>query len=73
MADITLNEVIQLVDQLAPEELAALEEYLHNRATQQKLSIGEKKALLDSLVINVGEVLPGYSDRREDWYDDEGR
>jgi hypothetical protein len=73
MADVTFTEVLRLAEQLSPEEQAALVEYLHNLAKQRQLTVEEKKALFKSMMVDVGAVLPGYSDRRADWYDDDGR
>ena len=73
MADVTFSEVVRLAEQLKPAEQEALVEHLRALAKQRQLTAEEKKALLRSMIIDVGQVLPGYSDRRDDWYGDEGR
>jgi hypothetical protein len=63
---ITLNEVKQLADQLPPEEQIALVEYLQQQT--HRLTVDEKKALLDSLIVETGAWSADQSLRREDWY-----
>jgi hypothetical protein len=61
------------VERLSRQEQRELLKHLQTLADQRDLTVDEKKALLDSLVIDAGPISPYYSDRREDWYDDDGR
>jgi hypothetical protein len=72
MANITYDAVARLAEQLSPEEQLALIEHLQEVAKQRELSFEEWKALFDSLKIET-PIVGVFSDRRVDWYDDEGR
>jgi hypothetical protein len=48
-------------------------ESLLEKSNRERLTVEEKLALFDAMVIHVGQILPGYSDRREDMYGDDGR
>lgn len=66
-------KMLETVDLLSEEQKNDLTLYLHKQSENRDLTIPEKLALLKLIVIDLGPVLPGYSDRREDWYDDDGR
>jgi hypothetical protein len=70
---IPYETLIELVDQLPEDQKEKLVQHLLKKKEERELSIEEKLALLDSMVVSVGAILPGYSDRREDWYGDDGR
>lgn len=72
--EISFEKLLELVDQLDPEHEAALVRKLLMKRRPQELTPEEKIALLDSLRISV-PLAEGFdfSDRREDWYDDDGR
>jgi hypothetical protein len=72
MTAFTLDQVVELVDQLSPEEQTALTAYLLESARKRQLSAEEKIRLLRSAQIDVA-VLQEPSIRREDWYGDDGR
>ncbi len=72
MTDITLEQVIELADQLSPVDQTRLTAHLLTAARQRQLTAQEKIALLRSIQIDV-EVLEAPSVRREDWYGDDGR
>ena len=73
MAGITYEEVVRLAEQLAPLEQVALIDHLQLIAQRRRLTIKERKALFETLVIDLGPVSPDFSDRREDWYGDDER
>lgn len=73
-------QILELVKQLSREELTALSKHLDNlerkrlleSAQQRELSPDEKITLIRLTAVDV-PVNPNFSDRREDWYDDDGR
>jgi hypothetical protein len=72
MADITLEQIVELVDRLTPQEQTQLTTHLLESARKRQLSIQEKMSLLRAAQIEV-EVITEPSIRREDWYDEDGR
>lgn len=72
MANITFDELVDLVDQLSSDDQIALMEHLQERTKQRLLSVDEKMRLLRTAQIDV-EVNQEPSVRRQDWYDDDGR
>ena len=64
---IPYETLIALIDQLPDDQQRDLLRRLLDKASARPLSVDERLALLDSLTIDAGAVLPGYSDRREDW------
>jgi hypothetical protein len=72
MGQITYDEVVKLVDQLSPTEQQSLIAYLQSLAKRQSLNKEEWKALLKASVLSIPAGEP-FSDRREDWYDEDGR
>ncbi len=70
---IDYEQLVALVEQLSPEQQTDLLARLLEKSRTRQLTSQERKALLESMTIDLGEVLPGYSDRREDWYSDDGR
>lgn len=72
MTYIVYDAVVKLAEQLSPEEQQALIEHLQGIAKQRQLNFDEWGVLLDSIKFNVS---PGaeFSDRRADWYGDDGR
>ncbi|MBN2303939.1 MAG: hypothetical protein JXQ72_05655 [Anaerolineae bacterium] len=73
MVGVTYEEVVRLAEQLAPPEQKALIEHLQLIAQRRQLTIQERKALFETLITDLGPVSPDFSDRRVDWYDDDGR
>ena len=73
MASIFYEDVVSLVDKLTPEEQQALVKHVLEKPKPRKMTAEEFSAWLESLTFDAGAVLEGYSDRREDWYDDDGR
>ena len=71
MANITFDELVELVDQLSSDDQIALMEHLQQRAKQRVLSVDEKMRLLRAVQLRI-EVNQEPSIHREDWYDDEG-
>jgi hypothetical protein len=72
MAQITFEEVVKLAKQLSPAEQQALITYLQRLAQQGTLGDEEWKTLLDSSKVSIPPG-PNFSDRRADWYDNDGR
>lgn len=72
MMNISFDEIVELVDQLTPQEQAQLTSHLLARARKRYLSLDEKMTLLRAAQIDV-EVNQEPSVRREDWYGDDGR
>lgn len=72
MADVTFEEVAKLADKLSPEDRQALITHLQERTQHRKLRPEEWNALLNSITISIPPG-PKFSDKREDWYDDDGR
>ncbi|MBL8133862.1 MAG: hypothetical protein JNL42_18515 [Anaerolineae bacterium] len=65
-----LQEVVRLAAELTDDQKAELVVWLLERIATRDLSVNERLAVFDSMTIDLSAVLPGYSDRREDWYDD---
>ena len=72
MASIAFDKIVEMIDQLTPQQQAALVTYLLEAGSHRQLSIAERKALLEASILNA-PVAHVPSPRREDWYDDEGR
>ncbi len=70
---IEYEKLLELIDQLSETQQQDLLQRLLKKANSAELSKEEKQALLDAMAIDVGEVSSGYSDRRSDWYGDDGR
>lgn len=73
MAQAAYEQVIRLVEQLTPQEQEALAAYLQERAKNRRLTTGERKALFESMIVDLGPVSPDVSLRRVDWYGDDER
>ncbi len=71
--DISYETLVSLVDKLPDEQQHDLLRRLLDKARNQALTVNDRLALLESMTVNLGPVLPDYSDRREDWYGDDGR
>lgn len=73
MAQIIYTEVVRLAEQLTPEEQDALAMHLQEIAQRRQLTKDERKALFESMIVDLGTVSSDFSFRREDWYGDDGR
>lgn len=72
MANMTIDEIVEFVDQLSAHEQTQLAIHLLGLVHQRQLTSDERKSLLQASVLNsLVENIP--SPRREDWYDDDGR
>jgi hypothetical protein len=71
--DISYETLVSLVEKLPNEQQHDLLLRLLVKSKNEPLTVDDRLALLDSMVVDLGPVLPGYSDRREDWYGDDGR
>jgi hypothetical protein len=67
---VDLQDVVKLAEALTDDQKAELVVWLLDRIRTRELTVSERLAVFDSLSVDLGAVLPGYSDRREDWYDD---
>lgn len=72
MAQITYEEVVRLAEQLTVDEQRELIAHLEELAQHQALSAAEWDTLLISARVSIPPG-PDFSDRRADWYDDDGR
>jgi hypothetical protein len=76
---ISFDELVEAVKRLTVHEKELLKAKLEEGVVEEekpdpsRLSSEEFSLILDEMVIDVGEMLPTYSDRRQDWYDDDGR
>lgn len=67
------DAVVILAEQLSDEEQRALvARLLEKRPNPNDLSYEEWEAIFDSMIM-PGAPGPDWSDRREDWYGDDGR
>ncbi len=73
MTSVFYEEVISLVDKLTPEEQQLVVRHVLEKPKLRKMTADEFKQWLESLTFDAGAVLEAYSDRREDWYGDDGR
>lgn len=67
---VDLQDVVKLAEALTDDQKAELVVWLLDKIRTRELTVSERLAVFDSLAVDLGAVLPGYSDRREDWYDD---
>lgn len=65
-----LQEVVRLAEELPDDQKAELVVWLLDRIKPHELTSKERLAIFDSLSVDLGAVLPGYTDQREDWYED---
>ncbi len=72
MTQAIYDAVLLLVDQLTPEQKQNLIAHLQTVSKQRELSFEEWEALLETLRGDT-RLTCSYSDRRVDWYDDDGR
>jgi hypothetical protein len=70
---IPYETLIALVEQLPPEQQQDLVLHLLERTQQHPLSTAERRMAFESMTMNLGQVSTVYSDRRQDWYEDDGR
>jgi hypothetical protein len=73
MASIFYDDVTSLVDKLTPEEQQALVKHVLEKPKPRKMTAEEFSDWLESISLDLGALLIGWSDRREDWYGDDGR
>lgn len=67
---VRLQDVVELAQELTEDQKAELVIWLLDQIKSREMTPGERLAIFDSMTVDLGAVLPGYSDRREDWYDD---
>ena len=72
-AKVSYEAVLKLVNRLSAAQQHALMLHLLRGLDPSSLSPEDKIRLLHSMSIDLGPVSADYSDRREDWYDDDGR
>lgn len=61
---VQLQDVVELAETLSNDEKAQLVLWLLDRIKSHELTPRERLAVFDSMTIDLGAVLPGYSDRR---------
>jgi hypothetical protein len=67
---VNLEAVVRLAEQLSDDERSELVVRLLAQRRSRELTSRERAAIFDSMSVDLGEVLPGYSDQRDDWYAD---
>lgn len=67
---VNFQDVVKLAEELTDDQKAELVVWLLDKIKTHELTVSERLAVFDSMSVDLGAVLPGYSDRREDWYDD---
>jgi hypothetical protein len=72
MSSVTYDEVVKLAEQLSPADQQALVAHLQVIARRRELSFEEWSLLFDSIKDDT-PVIADFSNRREDWYGDDGR
>ena len=72
MTDVTLETVVELADQLRPDEQQALIQHLQ-QLSERQLNAEEFKRLFESLSVDLGLISSDFSFHREDWYGDDER
>lgn len=72
MTTLIYDAVAKLAEPLTLEEQSALIAHLQNIARRHDLTYEEWKVLFDALKDDT-PIVSDISDRRSDWYDDEGR
>jgi hypothetical protein len=72
MMAIELSDVVKMAEHLTDEDKASLALWLLANIRARELTVTERRAVFDAMTLDLGAVLPGYSDHREDWYDDAG-
>jgi hypothetical protein len=68
---VNLQDVVHLAEELTEDQQAELVVWLLDRIKTRDLTTRERLAIFDSMTLDLGAVLPGYSDRRDDWYEDD--
>ena len=68
----TYEQVVKLVEALTPEERESLITHLQQQGQKRKLTSEEGWQLFNLSMIRV-PVIGDFSNRREDWYGDDGR
>jgi chemotaxis regulatin CheY-phosphate phosphatase CheZ len=72
MTQALYTQVIELIEQLSPIQQQALIIHLQGLSKQRELNKSEQKSLLRASILNK-PIKHDVSNRREDWYDDDGR
>ncbi|MCC6617130.1 MAG: hypothetical protein IT320_26895 [Anaerolineae bacterium] len=67
---VNLQDVVNMAEGLTDDQKAELVVWLLDRIKTHELTAQERQAIFDSMTVDLGPVLPSYSDQREDWYDD---
>ncbi len=66
------QEVVKLTEMLSQADKDRLMQYLREKKQEQALSLEEWWARLEAVRYRIAPG-PNFSDRRQDWYDDDGR
>lgn len=73
MVQAVYQEIVKLFEQLTPQEQDALVTHLQELAQHRQLTKEERKALFESMSVDLGTVSSDFSFRREDWYGNDER
>lgn len=68
----TYEQVIKLTEALTDEERQSLIAHLQQQSQKRPLTSQEWRALFEANIVHT-PVLKDFSNRREDWYGDDGR
>ena len=60
-----------MAETLNNDQKAELVVLLIEKIKTRELTISERLEVFDLMTVDLGAVLPGYSDRRDDWYNDD--
>lgn len=66
------DDIVKLVDRMSKREQLALIDHLQEIVKERELTSQEWNMLLDAAIVSI-PAGPNFSDRREDWYGDDGR
>jgi hypothetical protein len=73
MDTMSFDQIVELVERLPPQQQRTLLVHLLGKSQTRQLTNDERKSLFESMIVDLGAISSAYSDRREDWYDDDGR
>lgn len=71
LVELSYEQIVEVVDKLTPEKKQALLDHLL-ASEQYPLTDEAKRVLVESITMSI-PAGPKFSDRRSDWYDDDGR
>ncbi|MBL8155852.1 MAG: hypothetical protein JNM70_16840 [Anaerolineae bacterium] len=69
---VEFETLLDLVDQLSDEQRQRLMRHIQ-QSEDRAVTQAEWKTLFESTVLDLGPIAGDFSNRREDWYGDDGR